>query len=66
MRNFELDKLVRIGDVAMLLEKIENYSDNGTHTLDLGVAGDHDVDCDALDLDIDSFLGELIAIADRT
>lgn len=44
MRNFEADKLVRIGDVMDFLEKYTHYDDD--HTVDLGDAGDHTIPCE--------------------
>ena len=35
MRNFEADKLVRVGDVMDILEKYDSY-DYGYHEVDLG------------------------------
>lgn len=44
MRNFEADKLVRIGDVMDFLEKYTRYDNE--HEFDLGDAGYHRIDCE--------------------
>lgn len=44
MRNFEADKLIRIGDVMDFLEEYTRYDDE--HSIDLGEAGDHVVPCE--------------------
>ena len=52
MRNFEADKLVRIGDVMDLLADYTKY-DGMSHEVDLGDFGSHTLDCDAIfDLDV--------------
>ena len=63
MRNFEADKLVRIGDVMDFLEK---YADRGwgDHEIDLGDAGYHTVDCDQSP-NLDDVAAELLQIAER-
>lgn len=63
MRNFEADKLVRIGDVMDILEK---YARGGrdSHEIDLGEAGSHTVDCDQTP-NLDDVVVELLTIAER-
>lgn len=45
LRNFELDKLVRLGTVLDIVEYLSR-GDNGYHTVDFGEAGYHEIDCD--------------------
>ena len=45
MRNFEADKLIRIGDVMDLIENL-NREDRGSHEVDFGDAGFHTIYCD--------------------
>lgn len=63
MRNFEADKLVRIGDVMDFLEKYTR-GDWGSHEIDLGDAGFHTVDCDQSP-NLDDVATELLKIAER-
>lgn len=44
MRNFEADKLIRIGDVMDFLDEYARYDDE--HEFDLGDAGYHTIDCE--------------------
>ena len=44
MRNFEADKLIRIGDVMDFLEEYTRYDDE--HNIDLREAGDHTIPCE--------------------
>lgn len=63
MRNFEADKLVRIGDVMDFLEK---YADMGwgDHEIDLGDAGTLTVDCDQAP-NLEDVAAELLKVAER-
>lgn len=63
MRNFEADKLVRIGDVMDFLEKYTR-GDGDSHEIDLGDAGTHTVDCDQSP-NLDDVAAELLTIAER-
>lgn len=58
MRNFEADKLVRIGDVMDFLEKYMDHS-GGSHEVDLGDFGYETITCDAA-LDLEGIAVELL------
>lgn len=45
LRNFELDKLIRLGDVLDIVDHL-NRGDSGYHEVDFGEAGYHTIDCD--------------------
>lgn len=63
MRNFEADKLVRIGDVMDFLEKyLRSYE--GSHEVDLGDFGCETITCDAA-INLDDVAAELLKIAER-
>lgn len=44
MRNFEANRWLTVGEALAEIEKLNRNS--GGHTVDLGDAGFHDVDCD--------------------
>ena len=58
MRNFEADKLVRIGDVMDFLEKYTE-NDEGQHEIDLGDFGWERIQCHSA-LDLDAVSAELL------
>ena len=63
MRNFEADKLVRIGDVIDILKKYDGY-DYGYHAIDLGELGTHSVECGGAE-QFPDITRELLEAADR-
>lgn len=58
MRNFEADKLVRVGDVMNFLETYTGV-DGGGHEIDLGEFGYETITCDAV-VDLDAVATELL------
>ena len=46
IRNFEANRWLTVGEALAAVEKLS--SDSERHTIDLGDAGYHDVDCDRL------------------
>lgn len=63
MRNFEADRLVRIGDVLDILEKYDSH-DYGYHEIDLGELGTHPVECLGTD-QFPDIVNELLEAAER-
>lgn len=63
MRNFEADKLVRIGDVMDILEKYDSH-DYGYHEIDLGEMGTHPVECRGTE-QFPDITNELLEAAER-
>lgn len=63
MRNFEADKLVRIGDVMDILEKYAE-NDEGSHEVDLGDFGYESISCDSV-VNLDEVATELLKITER-
>lgn len=45
MRNFEANRWLTVGEAMREIEKLE---ETGYHTIDLGDAGYHDVECDGI------------------
>ena len=60
MRNFEADKLVRIGDVMGILEKY----DYGFHEVDFGELGTRPVECRGTE-QVPDITNELLEAAER-
>ena len=49
MRNFEADRWLTVGEAMREIEKLD---ESGFHTIDLGDAGHHDIECDeSIDLE---------------
>lgn len=63
MRNFEADKLVRIGDVIDILREYDSH-DYGYHEIDLGELGTHPVECRGAE-QFPDITNELLEAAER-